>query len=121
MQAYQQFAVYALRDKQPVFTDSSATQILRTVDRNTRLNVIRREGPHYMVRVLNQVAFVSVDDVSADRTAAAPTAKFGDWATSGTRAALETSRTLAATPATPTSRRWGTPRRLHDAVLVVSE
>jgi hypothetical protein len=78
MQGYQQFAVYSLRDKQPVFTDGSESQVLRTVDRNTRLNVVRREGAHYMVRVLNQIAFVPVDDVSSDRSGQ-PVAKFGDW------------------------------------------
>ena len=94
MQAYQQFAVYALRDKQPVFTDGSETEILRTVDRNTRLNVIRREGAHYMVRILNQVAFVPVDDVSSDR-GSVPVAKFGDWATAGSRDTATNARVVA--------------------------
>ncbi|MBI5288198.1 MAG: RDD family protein [Chloroflexi bacterium] len=75
MQAYQQFAVYPVRDKLPVFSDGTESQVMRTVNRNTRLPVIRREGPHYIVRILGQIGFVTVEEVSANRQVVA---KLGD-------------------------------------------
>jgi len=75
MQAYQQFAVYPVRDKLPVFADGTESQVIRTVNRNTRLAVIRREGPHYIVRILGQIGFVTVEEVSASRQVEA---KLGD-------------------------------------------
>ncbi len=68
MQGFQQFVVYPTRDKLPVFADATEAQVVRTVNRNTRLNVIRREGPHYIVRIIGQIGFVPVEEVSADRS-----------------------------------------------------
>jgi uncharacterized RDD family membrane protein YckC len=84
MQAYQQFAVYPLRNGLPVFSDGTEQEVLRTVGRNTRLPVIRREGDYYIVRVMGQVGFVPVEEVSANRW---QEPKLGDSMTSGVKPA----------------------------------
>jgi uncharacterized RDD family membrane protein YckC len=82
VQAFQQFAVYPTRDQLPVFSDATATRVLRTVNRKTRMSVVRREGAYYIVRILNQVGFVAAAEVSSNRWAEPG---LGDGLASGSR------------------------------------
>lgn len=65
MQQYQAFGVYALHDNLPVFTDRTEAEVLRLVDRKLKMNVLQRDGAHYVVRVLNQIGYVAVEDVTS--------------------------------------------------------
>jgi uncharacterized RDD family membrane protein YckC len=81
MQSYQQFAVWPVRDGITIWDDAGRTKPAATVRRNARLPVLRREGAHYVVRLLptDRLGYVDVAEVSPERAGAGTKQKMGNW------------------------------------------
>jgi uncharacterized RDD family membrane protein YckC len=69
---YGNFAVWALRDRQEIWTDGSESSLLARVSTSVRLKVLRREAAHYVVRLPDmRQGYVAVDAVAAAPASAA--------------------------------------------------
>jgi uncharacterized RDD family membrane protein YckC len=72
MQTYGQFGVFPLTDRMPIWRDRDQAEAIAVASRKQRLQVVRREGELYCVRLLGiGYGYVRADDVISEREAKA--------------------------------------------------
>ena len=67
MQTYGQFSVFPRVDQLPIWRDRTQGEPVATADRRQRLNVVRREGDFYCIRMMGiGYGYVRADDVISE-------------------------------------------------------